>query len=607
MANAGFSPAGNPVAIREAPLRGMYRHISADHMETGMNYTVKEYLTTQKGLQRRAGISQYSSATVGYPPIQALISYYKTDGTQQTIVVDQEFIYVLGRATMTGKTWVYSTGSITATAGNTTITGSGTSWNTPDIRAGDRLILDADGSGDGPENVIVSSVGSDTSITVETAPVNSYPAGTDYEIRFTLQQALPYYVDYTNNGVDLLIADGSRLLYAWNGTTFSDYGQSGAYYPMLVEYYNDRIFIGRTIESGDSKLQRIRWSGIGVSNHDTFAAGDYVDLPYTRGPLMRLVVMGSYLMAYFYDAVYFGRPTQDPNLPVIFQRVDTGNIGLTGMNAVCSWLDGNFFVGQNNIYFISNSDFRPIGDPIVEASLASCTKKAQIWARPDPLNNRIIFGIPTTGDSMENIFSFNYRSNEWSYYTFTCDAFESIGLTASISWSDLVDTGSGGILTTDTWSGFTSPYDTWGSLGLEGLPDTKLYYAVNDKVYYDTPATSSDGGNAITGTIITRDYDEGEFSRDKIWNQFSIKVDTTVDTALSWTVTASIDRGSTWKALGTLTIDSGDDEGKVNFRMKGQQIRFKLVSNTIIAPYTIIELTRRVKLLGRETAGRLTG
>lgn len=75
----------------------------------------------------------------------------------------------------------YNTGTLTATQGSTTITGSGTAWNTnnalgeANMRAGGKIVIDG-----GKEVYEISAVASDTSATLTTAFIKATAAGASY-------------------------------------------------------------------------------------------------------------------------------------------------------------------------------------------------------------------------------------------------------------------------------------------------------------------------------------------------------------------------------------------------------------------------------------------
>jgi hypothetical protein len=80
----------------------------------------------------------------------------------------------------------------------------------------------------------------------------------------------------------------------------------------------------------------------------------------------------------------------------------------------------------------------------------------------------------------------------------------------------------------------------------------------------------------------------------------SIKLEDPTLTEIAFTVTGSVDRGQTWKSLGTLTIAVGADEGFVSFQLKGSTLRYRVTHSTVIAPFTISEVVLRVRIADNE-------
>lgn len=180
MAN-GFKP---PPIPRNVPLRpmnkGMIRNVSPTLIPGGGLYTAREYFVNEEGPKRRGGtVALFGGATVDYPPVRGIISFRKTDGTLQVMVLDSKFLYLGGASSLTGQYLTESDGTIECSG--TTVTGSGTDF-TADINEGDVIVFDVDGSGDGPEEAEILSIGGATSLTVDAAPTGTYASGTDYEI-----------------------------------------------------------------------------------------------------------------------------------------------------------------------------------------------------------------------------------------------------------------------------------------------------------------------------------------------------------------------------------------------------------------------------------------
>jgi len=600
-----YNSPSDPKSVPERPLnKGMLLHIPSNSIEPGGMIEVRDMNVQPQGLIKRSGTGPYSSASVDYGDVQGVVSYWETDGDQVTFAMDEKFMYQVGKATLAGVYSTYSTGTVSGSSGGNTITGTSTVWATNNLRAGDIIVIDDGGANE--EIHEISAINNDTEIIIDGTLANAH-SGVNYEIRRAFAYPEPYFLDWTNNGQRLIFADFNRSLWSYddiNGLTQFDTDDN--YRPGCVAYFNDRIFIGRTIESGDTKRQRIRWSGVGFSNHNSFPAENFIELPYSRGILLRLVPFSNFLVAYFTDAIYMGRGTNNANLPVSFQRVETGGVGLVGMRAVASYLDGHFFVGQDDVYFLSNRGFERIGTPIVKDMLTNVNDKWNIRAAVDPKHDRVVFAVPYGGSSLNRLYAYNYKSKAWSWMDIEVTSLDNIGLIATTTWDDLTDTG---VLSTDAWdTGFGSTYPTWESLASSAIPERSLYFGNVGQVWYDIPGSSDDNGSSIITRFTTRDMDENAPDINKLWTRITLKLEEPVSQDITFTLEGSIDRGNTWKSLGTISIETGDDEGHVNFRLSGQLARFRFTGDGNTEPnVTIVEIVRRVSAKGLETPGRSTG
>jgi hypothetical protein len=65
--------------------------------------------------------------------------------------------------------------------------------------------------------------------------------------------------------------------------------------------------------------------------------------------------------------------------------------------------------------------------------------------------------------------------------------------------------------------------------------------------------------------------------------------------SIIFTVSVSVDHGANFVQVGTLRILPGKQEGYVNFKRISNHIRIKLVSTSLVAPYTIVSYTLDAK------------
>lgn len=226
----------------------------------------------------------------------------------------------------------------------------------------------------------------------------------------------------------MVIADQAQnTIWKYDGTTLTKFVADDTDWltsAKTVAYFEDRLWFGNTVEVDGGHRQRIRWSD--AFNYTSVPASNYVDLPYSSGQLLAIVPLGSLLAVYFEDAIYLGRPTQIRGLPYIFDRLETGEMGLVSARAVKAWQDGHYFVGQDNIYRLSGpTALQPIGAPILSESL-DYTKELgllhDVQVEHDPYAETMCFlfpdiefsGSPIEG-SATRLWRFNYKAQGWAY------------------------------------------------------------------------------------------------------------------------------------------------------------------------------------------------
>jgi hypothetical protein len=588
----------NPRNIPLRPLnKGMIRNLPSNGLPEGAVWTAKNYIVGQRGPKRRPAFTLHGSGTLfNFPPIRNLLVLYQSNGSKQVVGVDRKLLYEVGQNSLTRHTWDWNTGTILASSGSVEVAGSGTLWTSAsaELQAGDVLHLSY---GDSiAEMVEILSVDGSETLTLLTAPSNTHVSAA-YAIHRGFKAINPYTLDWTVVDNKLVFADSTRPLFSYDGSTFGAYDSSFDWIPTGVTFFKDRLWCIRIQKGANDYRQRIVWSTT-LDKTDFDITTRFVDLPYSGGYGSRLVGLGNLLIAYFEDAIYFGRPTNiaGDSLPLAFERIDTGGVGLVGGRAVVPWLDGHFFVGQDDIYYLSNSGFERIGTPVVEDTIRSTNELWGVYAAVDAARDRVVFGFPgDDGYQFTKLWSFNYKSKAWSYDEISCSMIAGAESSSTIEW-DTLDT----VLTVNNWDTGFQLYESWDSI--QAASGRRFYLGQGGKLnYLQEDSATTDTGNVPVSTVLeTADFDDGMPDLKKTTTRLSVKIDTILSADLSFLVEVSNDRGRNWSSCGTLVIPSGDDEGYVNFLSTGSTIRFRLSSSSEVASYRIMELVRRTKGRGIE-------
>lgn len=456
-----FTPS-NYQTVAERPYnKGIILHLPPQYLPEGACLEAKNFLGVGGGLKRRPGISLFSSIVVPHPPWQDLLSFWSATGSQTLIGVDQRFAYRVATASNTGLYWEFHpaaaadhiTVSATPVATNLVTNDTDVHWDDAvnEIQHGDMLVYGA--TYEYEEGI--ASVTNGTALVLTN--VAAYYHGANWKIRRAFGAVNPSLVDstvLTGGAPKILFADGSRFLYSYDGTTFTDYNAAETgFIPSCVTYFKNRIWIANILEATVQHRQRIRWTELG--DMDDFTSGGYLDLPYVKGAIKRLVPLGDFLVAFFDDAIYVGRPTNLLNMPLSFQKLETGGIGLLGMKAVTEWIDSLFFVGQDDIYALSPAGLVAVGTPVVCKTIAETTSTHhwKICSATDLLNDRVVFGFPKSSDEVEEVWSYNYKTKAWTWDGVNCHMLASNSWVDNLTWEDFVtqdyDTGHVTMVITD--------------------------------------------------------------------------------------------------------------------------------------------------------------
>jgi hypothetical protein len=490
------------------------------------------------------------------------------------------------------------------------------------------------------------------------------PVTLDSELNFKVGDQ--YKLDHAQvNGIDT----NSIVFTANRGLSLAVYDQTGILTPYLMDstssvdvqfdiiitkakvsrWYKNRLWIANTTEDGGVHRQRVRWSDattyLNLDSAKRFRPENYVDLNDSMGEVLAIYPMGEQLIVYCSDAIYYGRASHYNNLPYIFNKINTPNIGLVGQSAVTPWIDGHYFVGQDDIYFLNAaSSMQPIGSTILSLTLDVCFNKAGIDVRPDPANDRIVFLFPedtgfsdiTARNAAAKLYTFNYKTGAWSYLEASYDDtptgkdykyyFGSISSSMLYSghtdWADeialeprdIYDVPQPAI--TYNWDRWKITTSTWDSLKdgqlsdhtfLFGLVfrDPTLPEVLTTDLYVELNNSGADvlGYQGIISPVrkifVSADYDFDIPDDNKQVNRFSIKLEKHVIDNTLFTAWVSNDRGYTYKPIDQIMILSGKDEGKVNFRSKGSTFRFKIESDNLKIN-TVNEFVIRLSKRGKE-------
>lgn len=623
--------------------KGMIPSAPSAMLPDGSFLDVKGFDAHPRGLARFGGWkpSLYDVATdlplklnLEFPAeerIEDLVQMWLIDGTSRNFAITNRCMYSID--TYTGYATVYWKEAYTVASasddGSTTTIVIGSDATDDYLSTGDYIVS-------GSEKLPITNIAYDdgapsTTFTLD-GVFTTTPSGSDtFRILKPFAAADSRYVDYTFARFVLYLVDGaSKLVFKYAGEYLEPHiilDDDGVTRTVMgartITYFGERLYFGDIIEfdatvSQNYFRQRIRWTE--VLDLGSSKAANYQDLTRSQGSIVKLYGMGGLIMAYGEDMIFYGRQTNLTGLPYVFTPLETGQVTVVGMKAVCSYFDGQLFVGPDNVYSITpDVAIAPIATAISDTLRDSMEYPAATYMRMDPDRTRVLVGCALGGTAISKLFFFNYRTQAWTRGTSQPILVPSvIGLSHDITYGEVpVD---------DTYD--TSAYSNSSYASLLGGMGTRqlLAFQLNNYLLeYDDEAfqdQSVGAGGVITiapiSVIIeTPDYDFQAPDENKTAVRLGLTINdlnqATRTEQIRFKVEASTDSGYTWRKLGVLVIRPGKIEDILNFRITGPSLRFRITSGVAAdqtdqytLPYEVAEITLRVRRRSLETVAANT-
>jgi hypothetical protein len=435
---------------QDVPIRpltkGMFTDLPPNGIPSGGFYDLKNFRVKEGYLETRGGLYPYfngsadlaSNDLVSYDydnlreKIQDIVYKWKTNGQSETLIISDDFLYVVEDKDTLTKI-LFTSGSITVnndTQTDATLEFEIASGTTTNIAVGDYLRIYSSGEIIGRLINIDAGVytceldPSHTWSTVAVEFVHTFSVDSGFKVDYTILGG--YSTDEAGN-VMILTDQAGRGVYSYDGTNLSVYdidsstdgdgGTDTLGSAKACAYFDDRLWLGNITEAtGTNFPQRIWWSD--ALDYDRFDPANYIDLPYSQGELLAMKPLGPLLVVYFSDTIYLGQPTQIIGRPYEFQELNTNEIGLVSQSALGTYDDGHFFVGQDDIYYLSGSSaLQRIGAPIKSQTVektSALNLLDYVQVSPDPSTESVAFLFPDV--SVDESYALGLSTKLWRFY-----------------------------------------------------------------------------------------------------------------------------------------------------------------------------------------------
>lgn len=624
---------GSPKSVPLRPLtKGMLRNLPPQMIPLGGAWDIDNLFVYEEGLTLRDGWNPLFSSYATYgkvnfsstsaEQIQDVFTFFESDGSSASyLVLTNRRLYKFDTNTSMFEVVPYGqqyTLSSHAGAGPTwTITDStvGRDFvNTEVVRVGDKARWHT------ATGWVEATISARTAsqLTIDADP-SAHDTNELYVVH-EFQTNLPDYVDYTVTPTSVVFVDGKpNGILSFTGDYLNDmkvHGIAGDDVDYLLGastclYINGYLYLGRTLETGTDGRRLIRWSS--ATDLSEFAQGDYINFVTSATPVLKISSIENIPMVYTYDQIFAGFPSTFTGLPFQFVPMETGGVSAVGMRAMTSYLNGQLFVGRDNIYFIQPNRAQNTGTPVIEAIgdpiSAIGPKRARYSgvsrAVYDPSRECVMFGLDVSSSKRIGEFYFFFpRTKAWSRSTTPLNRFVSLNIVSPFdasTWDSLDSTDWDG-LDAITWADLGLSI---GSIGVVTSDDNGFIYILDKNSLSDTqilPDYSQYSTN-IMAKFESGDIDFGVPDDNKTVTRLGIKISDASQyphNDITFTVETSTDSGTNWEARDDINIEQFSLKDECHFREKGSIFRFRVMTTTKSYKFRIDEILLRVKQGQRE-------
>lgn len=439
-----------------------------------------------------------------------------------------------------------------------------------------------------------------------------------YVVQFTAAPGAVYLVDYTVYGIRKYSGTYmSKLdIHNENGTD-SSVNPAPFTGAATITYTQGRLRVGCTIESGAEGRKTERWSS--ATDLAEFSTTAYTVFSNDAGEIIKLSNLEDAPVAFLATGIYAGTPyagdLSDTD-PWTYVALETGGRNLCTPRGVASVPNGLVYIAKNDICLVTSLkrtekgyfEVDSMDCPVLRDSLQATDHKTISVAFYDTTAEAVVFGFAaTTAACFTDLWYYFTKTKAWSHRGFMPFAFTSISdiaVSAASSWNDVQALG---------WTWETAPDRSWRSFladysvsHVTAVDQTGVVYVVDEKRGYDiyaNPTTLTETIYAIRHIFETGDLDFEAPDDMKVIHDFALRISGELTRVgnVDFLLEGSRDKARTWKNLGSMHLAATEDEEELHFRFSATNIRLRLSYTTTEVPFSLEELTMRIRLAGSQT------
>lgn len=348
--------------------------------------------------------------------------YQLKDGTRNTMYLTDTNLCQKetgGSNTWSYKTDTYTTGTVTDITA-AVVTGSGTSWDTSGLAAGDKFIADADHSAAIEEDAQwaqILTVDSATQITLTASYGGTTGAmsGTykGRKVYTTPSNEVPFTAVVDNF---FCFGNGNINVQKYSGSGYaSDLDATNAINARYGIEYANRLFLADLQVSGSRDQLTVQWSKEGDPENWTDSTAGVTALLDTYDYITGMALMGPDLVVYKENTIIIGSQTGISTSPIFFHTQKRG-IGALAPASIIEAQFTNAFLGRNDFYMLRGDHPVSIGVDIRDFFFEVTTQANAVNTIGFAVEDKHEFHWVATTTEGQLDFVYNTLHEKWTVY-----------------------------------------------------------------------------------------------------------------------------------------------------------------------------------------------
>ena len=410
--------------IRPLDVGYSYSYESLHAPPGALIFPTKNLRIDQHSVQKRWGYSEDRDLGASIDTSNIAI-YEMKDGTRNTMYLSAGNLHLKetgGSNTWSYKTDTYTTGTVTNITA-AVVTGSGTSWDTSGLAAGDKFIADADHSAAIEEDAQLAEI-----LTVDGATQITLTAsygGTTGAMSDTYKGRKVYTTPSNERWAWAVVDDkfcftnGNSNVQKWTGTGYaSDLDATNAIKARYCIEYANRLVLADLSISGTRDPLMVQWSKEGDPTDWTDSTAGQNQLLKSEDHITGMAKLGPNLIVYKRNSLTVASRTGVSTSPIIFP-IHRPGVGAYAPYGIIEAMGTNAFLGEHDFYVLKGDYPVSIGEEIRDFFFEQVPKSNVVNTVGFAVEDEFEFHwLATTTSNGQLDFVYSMKNERWLVYDY---------------------------------------------------------------------------------------------------------------------------------------------------------------------------------------------